>query len=446
MNSFLNFPKDFIWGAATASYQIEGAAFEDGRTESIWDRFSHTPGKIHNNDSGDITCDHYHRVEQDVSLMREIGLHAYRFSISWSRVLPEGRGKPNQKGLDFYSNLVDTLLQNNINPFVTLFHWDLPMALQDAGGWVNRRICDWFVEYAECMYKTLGDRVSFWSTHNEPNVFALLGYFLGIHAPGVCDLTTCQQVAHHLLLSHGDAVSAGRAMLPKAKFGIVAAIGQDYPASNSPEDSEIVKLMWDQGPRCYLDPIIYGKYPDAVTKEHSFPVILDGDMARISVPIDFIGINHYCSNWFTKGPDGFPKKVQRDYPVTDRNWTVYPDGFRDMLLNFKKFYGKTPVYIMENGASYPDVVSTDGSVHDKERVAYYQGYLRSLHEAIQQGVDVRGYFAWSLLDNFEWEQGYSSRFGIIHVNLSTQERIIKDSGKMFGEVIKENGLESACIE
>lgn len=446
MSSFLNFPKNFVWGAATASYQIEGAAFEDGRTESIWDHFSHISGKIRNNDSGDIACDHYHRMEQDVALMREMGLQAYRFSISWSRVLPDGRGKPNQKGLDFYSSLVDTLLQNNIDPFVTLYHWDLPMALQDAGGWVNRRICDWFVEYAECMYNTLGDRVNFWSTHNEPNVFALLGYFIGKHAPGVSDLSTGLQVAHHLLLSHGDAVSAGRAILPNAKFGIVTAIGQDYPATDNPEDSEMVKWMWDRGPRYYLDPIIYGKYPDlSVTKEHPSPVILDGDMARISVPIDFIGINHYFSNWFTKGPDGFPKIVKQNHPVTDRDWIVYPDGFRDMLLNFKKQYGNTPVYIMENGASYPDVVSPDGRVHDKDRVAYYQCYLRSLHEAIQQGVDVRGYFAWSLLDNFEWEQGYSSRFGIIHVNFSTQERIVKDSGKVYGEVIRENGLESSPI-
>jgi beta-glucosidase len=445
MSSFLKFPQNFIWGAATASYQIEGAAFEDGRTESIWDRFSHTPGKILNNDSGDIACDHYHRVDQDVALMRDIGLQAYRFSISWSRVLPEGRGKPNQKGLDFYSNLVDTLLKNNITPFVTLYHWDFPMALQDAGGWLNRRVCDWFVEYAECMYKTLGDRVNFWSTHNELNVFALLGYFVGKHAPGVRDLSTCRQVGHHLLLSHGDAVSAGRAMLPKAKFGIVAAIGQDYPATDNPEDVEIVKMLWNRGPKYYLDPIFYGKYPDfTVSKENLSPVILNGDMARISVPIDFFGINHYFSNWYSKGSDEFPKRVQQNHPVTDRGWIVYPDGFREMLVNFKKEYGNIPVYIMENGASYPDVVSPDGKVHDNERAAYYQGYIRSLHKAINQGVDVRGYFAWSLLDNFEWEQGYSSRFGLVYVNFSTLERIVKDSGKMFGKVIRENGLED-CI-
>lgn len=442
MSNVSIFPGDFVWGAATASYQIEGAAFEDGRTESIWDRFCRIPGKVRNGDTGDVACDHYHLWEKDVELMKTLGLKAYRFSMSWSRVLPEGRGKSNQKGIDFYSRLIDKLLENKIEPFVTLYHWDLPMVLQDAGGWLNRRIADWFAEYASVMYKALGDRVTYWSTINEPNAFTACGYLNGKHAPGVRDLYTYFQVNHHLLLAHGDAVKAGRAFLPKAKFGIVPAIGMDYPLTDSPQDRAAVDEAWAKGARMILDPVLRGSYPfplDSIDPKIR-PVVLEGDMERISQQIDFLGINHYFSTWLSMGPDGHPHRVERNIPKTDRGWIIYPEGFRDMLLKVTNGYGKMPIYIMENGASNPDILSSDGMVHDALRVDYYRGYIKAMHEAIQMGVDVRGYFAWSLMDNFEWEEGYSSRFGIVYVDFKTRKRIVKDSGIAYAEIIKNNGL------
>lgn len=442
MSNFLKFPDGFFWGAATAAYQIEGAYNEDGRGESIWDRFANTPGKVRNGDTGAIACDHYHRWEEDIRMMDSMGLNAYRFSIAWPRVLPEGQGQSNAKGLDFYSRLVDGLLEKGIEPFPTLYHWDLPIALHEAGGWVNRRIIDWFVEYADLMYRTLGDRIKYWSTLNEPNVFAYLGYNIGKHAPGIRDMSTYLQVAHHLLVAHGEAVNAGRARLPQAKFGIVPAIAQNYPATDSPEDQAVAEMMWKYGAEQFLSPLFRGTYPseDMLPKGVRLPVILPGDMENISVPIDFLGLNHYFSNWFTKGPNGEPQRVAKDLPTTDRGWIIYPDGLRDMLLRVTKEYGQVPIYIMENGASYPDEVSSDGGVHDQERAAYFQGYLRALHEAIERGVNVKGYFAWSLMDNFEWEEGYASRFGIVHVDFATQKRTIKDSGHFLAQVAKANGF------
>jgi beta-glucosidase len=442
MAELLKFPNNFYWGAATAAYQIEGAVDEDGRAESIWDRFSKTPGKVTNGDTGDVACDHYHRWEEDIHLMEELGLNAYRFSISWPRVLPEGRGMANEKGLDFYSRLVDGLLEKGIEPFATLYHWDLPMALQDAGGWLNRRILDWFTEYAELMYKRLGDRVKYWATLNEPNVFAFLGYHLGKHAPGVVDEATFAQVRHHLLLAHGDAVRAGRSLLPKAQFGIVPAIAHNYPATDKPEDVATVESMWKGWTCTFLDPIFRGEYPTIPEgQDYPQPVILEGDMERIAAPIDYLGINHYFSHWIVKGENGYPKWVDKDLPKTDRGWAIYPDGMRDMLLKVTKEYGRIPIYIMENGASYPDKVTADAKVHDTERVNYFRGYIKSLHEAIDLGVDVRGYFAWSLMDNFEWEEGYNSRFGIVYVDFDTQQRIIKDSGRFLSEIFRNNRLE-----
>ncbi|HEX3019278.1 MAG TPA: GH1 family beta-glucosidase [Chitinispirillaceae bacterium] len=442
MNNHLSFPKNFIWGAATSSYQIEGAAAKDGRTESIWDHFAKIPGKIRNADNGDVACNHYHLWEKDVQLMKTLGLKAYRFSISWSRVLPEGEGKINPKGMDFYKQLVDKLLENNIEPFVTLYHWDLPMALQYAGGWLNRRIADWFTEYACVMYKALGDRVRFWSTLNEPNVFAMCGHLLGVHAPGVKDLATCKQVTHHQLLAHGDAVIAGRALLPKAQFGITIAIGMDYPATDTPEDHAAVEKAWLHGTRTTLDPIFRGSYPLHQDKSNSNtnPVILEGDLKRIAQPLDYLGINHYFSNWLTANDNDYSPKNDKDLPVTDIGWIVFPQGLKDMLTKVTEEYGKIPIYIMENGASYPDTVSEDSMVHDSLRVDYYHKYLNALHQAICQGVDIRGYFAWSLLDNFEWAEGYSSRFGIVYVDFKTQQRIIKDSGIFYSRVIRENGI------
>ncbi len=430
------FPENFIWGAATAAYQIEGAVHEDGRKDSIWDYFSHTPGNVKNNATGDIAADHYHRLDTDIALMKELELKAYRFSISWPRVLPDGYGAINNKGLDFYKRLVDKLRDSNIEPFITLYHWDLPMALQNAGGWLNRRCIDWFTEYAQVMYKALGDKITYWCTHNEPNVSSYLGYKAGIHAPGVKDDATFAQVVHHILLSHGDAVAAGRAMLPSAQFGIAPAISQNYPETEA--DTPVVKMMWNHGPGLILEPVFFGRYPDVNSSVR--PIILNGDMERISQKIDFIGINHYFSMWFKLTKEGYPERVKKDMPVTDRNWIIYPQGMIDMLHTVKNAIGNVPIYITENGASYPDVITADGCVHDSERTAYYKGYISAAADAINQGIDLRGYFAWSLIDNFEWEMGYDSRFGIVHVDFETQKRTVKDSGKFFATVIKNNGV------
>ncbi|NLE01669.1 MAG: family 1 glycosylhydrolase, partial [Fibrobacter sp.] len=316
MSDFLRFPKNFLWGAATASYQIEGGAYEDGRTESIWDRFARLPGRVRNGATGDVACDHYHLWKSDLELMASLGLKAYRYSISWSRVLPEGRGKPNQKGLDFYSRLTDGLLEKGIEPFITLFHWDLPMVIQDAGGWLNRRTIDWFVEYAELMYKTLGDRVKLWATLNEPNAFVYCGFVLGKHAPGVCDDVTAAQVSHHLLIAHGDAVKAGRSILSHARFGFIPAIGMVYPADDTADNQTCVEYVWRRDTGAWLDPVFKGVYPATRIPESDYPVILPGDMERIAEPLDFLGINHYSSTWFSMGSDGEPMQVQMNLPQT----------------------------------------------------------------------------------------------------------------------------------
>jgi beta-glucosidase len=443
MTRKIQFPDKFLWGAATAAYQIEGAWNEDGRAESIWDRFSHTPGKVTKGENGDVACDHYHRWPQDVALMAELGLKAYRFSISWSRVLPDGRGNVNQKGIDFYSRLVDGLLEKNITPFITLYHWDLPQALQDAGGWLNRRIIDWFAEYAAVVYRALGDRVQNWMTINEPNVFSTLGYRLGYHAPGVQDPATSFQVLHHLYLAHGAAIRTMREVLPSGKIGIVPALVQNYPATDSPEDIEAAhqRNMMDQS---LIEPLMRGQYLpqqlDYLDSIGARPVILDGDMELISTPADFLGINHYFSYFVSaKHGDGFvPPKP--GLPVTDLNWPIYPNGLRDMLIRVTKEYGSMPIYITENGAAFNDQVSPDGQIHDTRRVEFLRGFISALGEAIEAGVDVRGYFVWSLMDNFEWNKGYDPRFGLIYMDYTTQKRIVKDSGRFYADVIRANSV------
>lgn len=443
MTRKIQFPDKFLWGAATAAYQIEGAWNEDGRAESIWDRFSHTPGKVTKGENGDVACDHYHRWPQDVALMAELGLKAYRFSISWSRVLPDGRGNVNQKGIDFYSRLVDGLLEKNITPFITLYHWDLPQALQDAGGWLNRRIIDWFAEYAAVVYRALGDRVQNWMTINEPNVFSTLGYRLGYHAPGVQDPATSFQVLHHLYLAHGAAIRTMCEVLPSGKIGIVPALVQNYPATDSPEDIEAAhqRNMMDQS---LIEPLMRGQYLpqqlDYLDSIGARPVILDGDMELISTPADFLGINHYFSYFVSaKHGDGFvPPKP--GLPVTDLNWPIYPNGLRDMLIRVTKEYGSMPIYITENGAAFNDQVSPDGQIHDTRRVEFLRGFISALGEAIEAGVDVRGYFVWSLMDNFEWNKGYDPRFGLIYMDYTTQKRIVKDSGRFYADVIRANSV------
>ncbi|MGE5599521.1 MAG: GH1 family beta-glucosidase [Bacteroidota bacterium] len=440
----LEFPEGFLWGASTAAHQIEGAWNEDGKGESIWDRFGHTPGRIARGENADVACDHYHRWREDVELMRALGLTAYRFSISWPRVLPLGRGAVNQAGLDFYSRLVDGLLQAGITPFVTLYHWDLPQAIQDAGGWLNRRTVDWFGEYAALMYRTLGDRVGHWITINEPNVVAQCGYVEGKHAPGVMDEPTALQVLHHLLLAHGYAVLLGRDHLPRACFGIAPNVEHIYPATGSPADRAAAERRWTRTARWFLDPLLRGEYPREVLEEYRAcdlgPVILDGDLARIRQPLDFLGLNYYFSTVVRADEYGVEHEVVREIPRTGMGWPVYPDGLRDMLLHVTEVYGRLPVYVTENGAAYDDELSPDGRVRDRPRAEYLRGHIRAVREAIRAGADIRGYFVWSLLDNFEWADGYRPRFGLLYTDYPTQRRIIKDSGRFYARVVAEHGL------
>lgn len=437
------FPENFLWGAATAAYQIEGAATKDGRGESIWDRFSHTPGKTADGATGDIACDHYHRWKADIALMKELELNSYRFSIAWPRIFPEGRGQVNQSGLDFYNRLTDELLDKNITPCVTLYHWDLPQALQDAGGWLNRRTIDWFAEYAATMFKTLGDRVKYWVTINEPMVCSHLGFSDGVHAPGVKDKATALQVFHHLLVAHGDAVVCGRSLVPNGKLSIVPALMMAYPFDpENASDCEAAEEAWLDSCAYQLDPLFYGTYPEKIMKWHQFnkiaPLIAGNDMQRIQQPIDFIGINHYFSMFFTRDPHNgvTVKKSPHVTQYSDLNWPVYPRGLTDLLLRIKKEYKNPPIIITENGISLNDTVAADGTVPDNRRVTFIEGFLDAAEQAIKQGVDLRGYFYWSLMDNFEWAHGYGPRFGITHVDYTTQKRTIKASGFAYRDHIR----------
>ncbi len=410
------FPQDFIWGAATAAYQIEGAWNEDGKGESIWDRFSHTPGMVTNGDTGDIACDHYHRWQEDVALMADMGLEAYRFSIAWPRILPEGRGEVNRAGIDFYSRLVDRLLEAGIVPWATLYHWDLPQALQDEGGWPAREIVDAFTEYADVASRALGDRVKHWITLNEPWVSAFVGYRDGRHAPGHADLGEALAASHHLLLSHAQAVPVIRANRPDAEVGITLNLTPQEPASASMADRQ--EATWVDGyiNRWFLDPLAGRGYPqDVVTSlGQAMPFVQTGDLDLIAVPVDFLGVNYYTrgivrSSRVSETDNPPPQVVQSD-EITDMGWEVYPRGLYNLLGRLHFEYNFPAIYITENGAAYADEVGRDGQVDDPARLEYIKRHLEAVFRAIQIGVPVRGYFAWSLLDNFEWGFGYSKRF------------------------------------
>jgi beta-glucosidase len=439
------FPEGFVWGMATSSYQVEGAWDADGKGESIWDRFSHTPGKIRDGDTGDVACDHYHRYMEDIAMMKGIGLKAFRFSISWPRVLPLGTGMVNQAGLDFYSRLVDGLLEAGIEPFITLYHWDLPQALQDNGGWVNREVTGHFVEFADLVSRDLGDRVSSWSTLNEPFVSAFLGYYTGEHAPGHQDLDEMLAASHHLLLAHGKALPVIRSNSPGAEAGIVLNLSQQVPASPSQAD-HTAAWQWDGiVNRWYLDPLANRGYPEDVVNYFDRPLdfVAPGDMATIAAPIDFVGINYY-NRWVQRNTkvteeDNLPQTVFVGPDVTEMGWEVYPPGLFDILMRVHLDYYFPALYVTENGAAYPDQVSPDGSVHDPKRVSYLKDHLISSSMAIAAGVPLKGYYAWSLLDNFEWAHGYSKRFGLVWVDFDTLERVLKDSALYYGDVIQSNG-------
>ncbi|NLV74662.1 MAG: beta-glucosidase [Chloroflexi bacterium] len=441
--SDLQFPDGFLWGTATASFQIEGGRKERG--DSIWDDFCAWPGKVVDGDTGDVADDHYHRYQQDVDLLKAFNANTYRFSISWPRVLPQGTGEVNHVGLDFYSRLVDALLAAGIEPFITLYHWDLPSALQRLGGWVNRDTVYRYVDYAEIVAKKLGDRVRYWITHNEPWVAAILGHHEGVHAPGWTDHSLALQVGHHLLLSHGLAMPLLH-QLTKAgsRLGITLNLSQVYAASDKTEDIEAAKRYDGHLNRWYLDPVLLGNYPQDIWQQLGWrvPRIAPQDMDIIGTPIDFLGINNYSRAVIGHSDEG-ENHIQSIRPkgeYTAMDWEVYPQGIKALLVRVTREYGAPDLYVTENGCAYEDTISDDGQVHDPQRVDFFRRYLKACHEAITEGVQLKGYLAWSLLDNFEWSFGYSRRFGITYVDYATQERIPKDSAKFLSEVFRSNSL------
>lgn len=435
------FPSNFIWGAATASYQIEGAWNEDGKGESIWDRFSHTPGKITNGDTGDAACDHYHRLPEDVALMRQLGLKGYRFSVSWPRVIPNGIAPVNNKGLDFYDRLVDRLLAANILPFLTLYHWDLPQALEDKGGWRNRDTAYYFADYTAVMVKRLGDRVKHWATFNEPLVAAFAGHLWGEHAPGIKDEKIALQTAHNILVAHGLSVQTIRNADSDLQAGVVLSLWPVEPVNDTPENAEAAERAWQEGGDIlFLDTIFKGHYPPAGWEKagEKAPQVLPGDMALISQKLDFMGVNYYSRQLV----DTSGERVRPEGPeYTEMNWEVCPPAFYRLLTRINREYRLPPLYITENGASFKDEVSADGKVHDPRRQAYLREHFLQVYKAIQDGVDLRGYFVWSLMDNFEWGHGFTKRFGLIRVDYDTLQRIPKDSAEWYAGVIRENAVE-----
>lgn len=422
------FSKDFIWGASTAAYQIEGAAREDGRGPSIWDVFSHRPGMVKNGDTGDVACDHYHRYREDVALMRDLGLRAYRFSVSWSRVLPAGEGGANEKGLDFYSRLIDALLEAGIEPWLCLYHWDLPQALHARGGWTERQSADWFGAYAEVLAARFGARVARWVTFNEPNVFILLGYGVGAHAPGLSDTGALFSAAHNVNRAHGAAVDAIRAH-SRAPVGVVCNQQPVRAHRLGTDDSGaaiLLDLIWN---RMFADPMILGAYPPGLAPFID-QLLRDGDLASIRRPIDFLGVNHYSPVYVRSDPDKPGGMALADAPVgaprTMMGWEIAPDAFCETLVQDSRRYD-LPIVITENGVAMEDVMGPDGRVDDSGRIAYFAAYLRAVADAISAGARIDGYFAWSLLDNFEWAEGYGPRFGLVHIDYATQKRTPKRS-------------------
>lgn len=439
----MSFPKDFLWGAATASYQVEGAALQDGRSECIWTRFSHTPGKVQNGDTGDIACDHYHLYKNDVALMKELGLQAYRFSVSWPRVIPGGAGAINDIGLDFYDHLVDELLNVGIQPWITLYHWDLPQILQDQGGWVNPDSPRWFADYTDVVTRRLGDRVKSWTTHNEPWCTSFLSNMLGQHAPGLQDPPVAFKVAHNVLISHGTSAAVIRRNVSGATVGITLNLVPFTPATEREQDIHEANRADVFTNRWFLDPVFRGKYPSEGVE--LFRAALDGidldAVAAANVDSDFLGINYYM-RWIVKH-DAAPneKLFPPDSEFTDMEWEVYPQGMTDMLLRVHREYNPPAIYITENGSAYTDPpMPVDGVVEDPQRVAFLNKYLGAAELAIEQGVPLKGYFAWSLMDNFEWAYGYSKRFGIVYVDFATQKRTLKRSAHYYRSIIQNNAL------
>jgi len=440
-----DFSRSFLWGAATSAYQIEGSPLADGAGPSIWHRFVRTPGLTKDGDTGDVACDHYRRMEDDVAMMKRLGLTAYRFSIAWGRILPEGRGRVNEAGLGFYERLVDTLLANGIEPMATLFHWDLPAALDDRGGWLNPDVADWFADYAGVMFRRLDDRVKLWATLNEPWVVTDGGYLHGALAPGHKNRFEAPIASHHLLRSHGKAVQAYRA-IGKHQVGLVVNIEPKYPASTTTHDLAATRRAEAYMNRQYLDPVFHGRYPEEMAEifGEAWPEWPQHDFDLIRQPIDFLGINYYTRNVVRHEETSWPLKAvpvrQKQATYTETGWEVFAQGLTDTLSWIRKRYGDIAQYVTENGAAFYDPpAASGGRLADPLRIDYYRSHLRAVHAAIQQGIDVRGYFAWSLLDNLEWSLGYSKRFGLVHVNFETLERTPKNSARFYADVIATQG-------
>jgi beta-glucosidase len=444
---FLTFPPGFVWGSATAAYQIEGAVSEDGRGPSIWDTFSHTPGKIFNGDTGDVADNHYHLWKDDLELIATLGLDAYRFSIAWSRILPQGKGAVNSRGLDFYDRLVDGLLAKNIQPWVTLYHWDLPQALQDEGGWSNRQTAEYFADYARIVVQRLGDRVRRWITLNEPYVSSFLGHHTGVHAPGIKNIETTLKVVHHLHLAHGLAVQSIRSVLPlPGKVGITLNLHSIHPASQSEADLQATRRFDGIQNRLFLDPVFKGSYPQDLIDffGRQFPSVLDSDLKTIQAPIDFLGVNNYFRFVIQNDPEVPDLKLSevalREREYTEM-WEIYPPGIYEVLTRVWNDYQPAEMYITENGCAVPDGIDADGRVRDFRRTRYLRDHLFQCYRAIGDGVPLKGYFVWSLMDNFEWAYGYAKRFGITYVDYATQNRTIKDSGAWYSRVARANGFD-----
>lgn len=449
-----SFPEDFIWGAATAAYQIEGAVHEDGRGPSIWDTFSHTPGAVVNGDTGDVAVDHYHRYLDDVDLMASLNLAAYRFSVAWPRIQPDGSGPAESRGLAFYDRLVDSLLDRGIAPAVTLYHWDLPQALEDAGGWPARDTAFRFADYAELVHGALGDRVNIWTTLNEPWCSAYQGYWIGTHAPGRTEPSQSLAATHHLLLAHGLAIKAMRAEARSdEQMALTLNLWPVLPPSDSPEDTSAAELMDGFLNRLYLDPVLRGSYPqdviDAASDLTDWSFVKPGDLAVISQPVDMLGVNYYNPQRAGWEPDPddkaeFPadhgvRMLPAQGALTDMGWEISPESLTSLLIRLDSDYG-IPVFITENGAAFRDVLEPSGRVDDPQRLAYFAEHLGAVHDAITHGVDVRGYFAWSLLDNFEWAEGYAKRFGLVYVDYDTLARHPKSSARWYAETARRNSL------
>lgn len=449
----MGFAKDFVWGAVTSSYQIEGTGRDSGKGQNIWDVFTKEPGRVYEGHTGDIACDHYHRFREDVAYMKELGLKGYRFSIDWSRVLPEGTGKVNEKGIDFYNALIDELLEQGIEPYITLYHWELPYEIYKRGGWMNPEIVEWFGQYARLVAERFSDRVKYFFTLNEPQCFVGLGFLQGCHAPGVkAPLRDTFEMAHNALKAHGRAVQMLRAYgKQNVQIGYAPTSGMCYPEKETPKDIEAARKAlfalpddlsnWTWNVSWWSDPVILGKYPEEGMKKYEkyLPVITDEDMKLISQPIDFYGQNIYNGRCIRMGTDGRPEEVRRPagFPKTATNWPVTPEalywGPKFLYQRYRK-----PIYITENGMACHDTVSQDGKVHDPNRIDFLARYLKNLKRAAEE-IDIRGYFQWSLMDNFEWDKGYAERFGIIYVDFETQERIWKDSAYWYRDLIRRNG-------